>query len=308
MKIIVTGSTGLIGKALVASLIARGDVEVMCLVRGAAHPQRADGAREVLWNPARGELNRTELEGHDAAIHLAGDPIAEGRWTDEKKRRIRESRVQGTVLLAETLAGLASPPRVLLSASAVGYYGERGAAVLDETSAPGADFLSGVCRDWESSTEAAKVAGIRVVSLRFGVVLSGTGGALAKMVTPFKMGVGGKIGSGEQYMSWIAIDDVVGAIQHALAHEELEGAVNVVAPRAVTNGEFTKTLGGVLNRPTLFAVPAFAARLAFGEVADAALLISQRAEPSRLAATNYKFKYPELEGALRHALGESTSP
>ncbi len=303
MKIIVTGSTGLIGKALVASLIARGD-EVTCLVRGAAHPQRADGAREVLWNPARNELDGTELEGHDAAIHLAGDPIAEGRWTEEKKRRIRESRVQGTTLLAETLTRLTTPPRVLLSASAVGYYGERGAAVLGETSAPGTDFLSGVCRDWEASTEAAKVAGIRVALLRFGVVLSGTGGALTKMLTPFKMGVGGKIGSGEQYMSWIALDDAVGAIQHALAHEELEGAVNIVAPHPVTNGEFTKALGGVLGRPTIFAVPAFAARLAFGEMADAALLASQRAEPARLAETNYKFKYPELEGALRHALGE----
>ena len=303
MKIIVTGSTGLIGTALVASLIARGD-EVTCLVRGAANQQRADGAREVAWNPARKELDGTELEGHDAAIHLAGDPIAEGRWTDEKKRRIRESRVQGTTLIAETVARLAAPPRALLSASAVGYYGDRGAAMLDETSAAGADFLSGVCRDWETATEAAKVAGIRVVWLRFGVVLSGTGGALGKMLTPFKMGVGGKIGSGEQYMSWIALDDAVGAIGHALAHEELEGAVNLVAPQAVTNGEFTKTLGGVLGRPTVFAVPAFAARLAFGEMADAALLASQRAEPSRLAATNYKFKYPELEGALRHALGE----
>jgi hypothetical protein len=247
-------------------------------------------------------LDASELEGHDAAVHLAGDPIAEGRWTDEKKRSIRESRVQGTTLLAETLARLASPPRALLSASAVGYYGDRGAAALDETSAPGADFLSGVCRDWESSTGAAKAAGIRVVSLRFGVVLSGKGGALVKMLTPFKMGVGGKIGSGEQYMSWIALDDAVGAIQHALAHEELEGAVNIVAPRAVTNAEFTKTLGGVLNRPTFFVMPAFAARLAFGEMADAALLVSQRAEPTRLAATNYKFKYPDLEGALRHAL------
>ena len=302
MKIIVTGSTGLIGTALVASLIARGD-EVTCLVRGSTNPQRADGAREVLWNPAHKELDGTKLEGHDAAVHLAGDPVAEGRWTDEKKRRIRESRVQGTTLIAEALARLASPPRVLLSASAVGYYGDRGAEVLHETSTAGADFLSGVCRDWETATESAKVAGIRIVLLRFGVVLSGTGGALTKMLTPFKMGVGGKIGSGEQYMSWIALDDAVGAIEHALAHEELEGAVNVVAPQAVTNGEFTKTLGGVLNRPTVFAVPAFAARLAFGEMADAALLASQRAEPSRLAATNYKFKYPELEGALRHELG-----
>jgi uncharacterized protein (TIGR01777 family) len=302
MKIIVTGSSGLIGSALVAALIRRGD-EVTCLVRSAAHARRADGAREVLWNPARGELDAAELEGHDAAIHLAGDPIAEGRWTDEKKRRIRESRVQGTTLLAATLAKLKTPLRTLLSASAVGYYGDRGVETLTETSAPGADFLSVVCREWEASTDAAKAAGIRVVLLRFGVVLSGEGGALAKMLTPFKLGAGGKIGSGTQYMSWIALDDVVGAILHALAHEELAGAVNVVAPGPVTNAEFTKTLGSVLGRPTIFTVPAFAARLAFGEMADAALLASQRAEPARLKATNYEFKFPELEGALRHALG-----
>jgi len=303
MKIIVTGSSGLIGSALVLALIRRGD-EVTCLVRGAAHARRADGAREVLWNPARGELDAADIEAHDAAVHLAGDPIAEGRWTEEKKRRIRESRAQGTQLLAATLAKLKTPPRVLASASAVGYYGDRGEETLTETSAPGADFLSEVCREWEASTGAAKAAGIRVALLRFGVVLSGRGGALTKMLTPFKFGAGGKIGSGDQYMSWIALDDALGAILHALAHEELEGAINVVAPRAVTNAEFTKTLGGVLNRPTLFAVPAFAARLAFGEMADAALLASQRAEPARLAASHYQFKYPELEGALRHAVGE----
>ena len=175
---------------------------------------------------------------------------------------------------------------------------------MTEASEPGADFLAGVCREWEASTGAAKAAGIRVVLLRFGVVLSGEGGALAKMLPPFKLGAGGRIGSGEQYMSWIALDDVIGAILHALAQDELEGAVNVVAPQPVTNGEFTEKLGGVLGRPTFFAVPAFAARLAFGEMADAALLASQRAEPARLKATNYQFKYPELEGALRHALGK----
>jgi uncharacterized protein (TIGR01777 family) len=302
MKIIVTGSSGLIGSALVASLKARGDV-VTCLVRRKTDTARASGTREVLWSPDRGVLDGAELEGHDALVHLAGDPIAEGRWTDEKKQRIRESRVQGTTLVAETVARLASPPRVLVTASAVGYYGDRGEELLTEASAAGADFLSDVCRVWEASADAAKAAGIRVVRLRFGVVLDGAGGALAKMLTPFKLGVGGKIGSGKQYMSWIALDDAVGAILHALAHEELEGAVNVVAPRAVTNAEFTKTLGGVLGRPTIFAMPAFAARLAFGEMADAALLASQRAEPAQLKATGYTFKYPELEGALRHALG-----
>ncbi|HEX8457372.1 MAG TPA: TIGR01777 family oxidoreductase [Pyrinomonadaceae bacterium] len=303
MKIIVTGASGLIGSALVPVLIGRGN-QVTCLVRGAARARRADGAREVLWNPARGELDAADLEGHDAAIHLAGDPIAEGRWTDEKKRRIRESRVEGTTLIAETLAKLKQPPRVLLSASAVGYYGDRADEILTETSAPGIDFLSTVCREWEASTEAARVAGIRVVLLRFGVVLSGRGGALTKMLTPFKLGAGGKLGSGRQYMSWIAIDDAVGAILHALEHEELAGAVNVVAPGTLTNAEFTKALGGALGRPTVFAVPAFAARLAFGEVADAALLASQRAEPARLSSTGYAFKYPDIEGALKHVLGQ----
>lgn len=304
MKIILTGSSGLIGSALVPLIIGRGN-GLTCLVRTAAHARRADGVREVLWNPARGELDATEIEGHDAVIHLAGDPIAEGRWTEEKKRRIRDSRVQGTTLIAETLARLTRPPRVLVSASAVGYYGDRDDEVLTETSAAGTDFLSAVCREWEGSTGAARAAGIRVVLLRFGVVLSGRGGALTKMLTPFKFGAGGRIGSGRQYMSWVALEDAVGAILHALEREELEGAANVVAPRAVTNEEFTKTLGSVLGRPTVFAVPAFAARLAFGEVADAALLASQRAEPARLAATNYAFKYPELEDALRHAVAEA---
>lgn len=302
MKLIVTGSTGLIGTALVASLVARGDA-VTRLVRRKTDAARMDGTREVLWNPAHGELDAANLEGHEAAVHLAGEPVAEGRWTNEKKRRIRESRVRGTTLLAETFARLKAPPRILLSASAVGYYGDRGDEVLNEESESGADFLSGVCREWEAATEAAKTAGIRVVKLRLGVVMSRQGGALAKMATPFKFGMGGKLGSGKQYMSWVALEDVGGAIQHALAHEELDGPLNIVAPRAVTNEEFTKTLGRVLGRPTLFAVPAFAARLAFGEVADAALLASQRVEPARLLATTYQFKYPELESALRHALG-----
>ena len=301
MKIIVTGSTGLVGSALIRSLLADGH-EVTRLVRGEAQGFRAPGTAAVHWNPERGEIDAGALEGHDGAVHLAGEPIAEGRWDEEKKRRILESRVKGTRLLAETLAGLNAKPKVLVSASATGFYGDRGEEVLREESASGEDFLSEVCREWEKATLAASQAGVRVVHLRIGVVLSGEGGALPRMVTPFKLGLGGKLGSGRQYMSWIALEDLVGVIRRALTDESLRGPVNAVAPGAVTNEEFTKALGHALGRPTFMAVPAFAARLAFGEVADAVLLAGARAEPVRLKDAGYEFKYPDIEGALRHAL------
>jgi uncharacterized protein (TIGR01777 family) len=299
MRILVTGSTGLVGSALVLTLKAKGH-QVVRLVR--ATPK--DSASEVFWNPEQGTLKAEDLEGLDAVVHLAGESIAEGRWTDEKKTRIRESRIKGTTLLSETLAKLKRKPEVLVSASAVGFYGSRGDEILDEQSAPASDFLAEVCREWELATQLAAQVGIRVVNLRFGVILSREGGALPKMLFPFRMGVGGKLGSGQQYMSWIALDDAVGAIEQALADNTLRGAVNVVAPKAVTNYEFTKTLGRVLSRPTIFPVPAFAARLVFGEMADATLLSSQRVEPVRLNESGYIFKYPELEGALRHVLNK----
>src|SRR5829696_6116808 len=218
MKVIVTGSTGLVGRALVRSLLADGH-EVTRLVRGDSQGFRAPGTAAVHWDPERGEIDARALEGHDAAVHLAGEPIAEGRWDDEKKRRIRESRVKGAGLLAGALAGLSVKPSVLVSASATGYYGDRGAEILREESASGGDFLSEVCREWEKATLRASQAGVRVVHLRTGVVLAGEGGALQKMLTPFKLGVGGKIGSGAQYYSWIAIDDAVGVILRALADE-----------------------------------------------------------------------------------------
>jgi uncharacterized protein (TIGR01777 family) len=301
MKVIVTGSTGMVGSALVRSLLADGH-EVTRLVRGGAQEFRAPGTAAVHWNPERGEIDAAALEGHDGAVHLAGEPIAEGRWDEEKKRRILESRVKGTRLLAEALAGLGAKPRVLVSASATGFYGDRGDEVLREESASGEDFLSEVCREWEKATLAASHAGVRVVHLRIGVVLSGEGGALARMVTPFKFGLGGKLGSGRQYMSWIALEDLVGVIRRALEDESLRGPVNAVAPGAVTNEEFTKALGRALGRPTFMAVPAFAARLAFGEVADAVLLSGARVEPARLKAAGYEFQYPDIESALRHAL------
>ena len=303
MKVIVTGATGLVGRALIRSLLSDGH-EVTRLVRGEAQTFRAPGTKAVHWEPDKGVINAQELEGHDAAVHLAGEPIASGRWDDEKKRRIRESRVEGTHLLAETLAGLNEKPRALVSASATGFYGDRGEEVLREESASGEGFLSEVCREWEKATLAASQAGIRVVHLRIGFVLSADGGGLPRMLTPFKLGVGGRVGGGQQYVSWITLDDLVRIIRRALEDEHLRGPVNAVAPNAVTNEEFTKALGRVLGRPTFLTMPAFAARLAFGEMADAILLASTRVEPARLQEAGYQFSHPEIEEALRHVLKE----
>lgn len=299
MKILVTGSTGLIGSALVPFLTTGGH-NVVRLVRSKPKP----GAAEVYWDPGAGNIDTAGLEGLDAVVHLAGENIAAGRWTTAQKARIRDSRVRGTRLLCESLVRLAQPPKVLVCASATGYYGDRGEEVLQEESPPGSGFLAEVCRAWEAATEPAVQRATRVVHLRIGVVLSRAGGALAKMLLPFRLGAGGTLGSGKQYWSWIALDDVVGAIHHALMTDALQGPVNVVAPHAVTNREFTKTLGSVLARPTLFPMPGFAVRLAFGEMADDLLLASTRVEPKQLLATGYAFRYPKLEDALRHLLGE----
>jgi uncharacterized protein len=296
MNILVTGASGLIGTALVSSLTSHGH-EVTRLVRG----QPRSGEKAARWDPMAGTIDASALEGADAAVHLAGESIAE-RWTAAKKVRIRDSRVKGTQLLCETLARLSSPPKVLVSASAIGYYGDRGEEILSEESPPGRGFLSEVCRAWEAATEPAQRQGIRVVQLRMGVVLSPAGGALAKILPPFRMGLGGVLGSGRQYMSWIALDDVVGVIQHAIVTDALQGPTNAAAPRAVTNQEFTKTLGKVLGRPTVMPLPAFAARLMFGEMADELLLASARVQPAKLVASGYTFRYPELEAALRHLL------
>ena len=273
MKILISGSHGLVGRALIRSLETEGH-EIFRLVR---YAPRSDA--EVEWSPDRYSIALAMIEGFDAVVNLAGESIAEGRWTEEKKRRIRESRVRGTKLLSDTLASLSNPPRILICASAIGYYGNRGDEILTETSAPGDDFLAEVCVEWEKATALATEKGIRVVNTRFGVILDKNGGALAKMLPPFRMGVGGRVGSGKQWMSWIALDDVVGGIKFALANDSLKGPVNFVAPNPVTNAEFTKTLGKALSRPTLFPIPAFGVRLAFGEMADALLLSSQRVQP-----------------------------
>jgi uncharacterized protein (TIGR01777 family) len=297
MNILVTGASGLIGQTLIPSLTAGGH-GVSRLVR--SKPQ--GGGAEVYWNPAGGDIGRPKLEGFDAVVHLAGEPIT-GRWNATKKTAIRESRVKSTRLLCETLARLSKRPRVLVAASASGYYGDRGDEVLREESGAGSSFLSQVCQEWEAATKPAAESGMRVVNLRFGFVLSTAGGGLAKMLPAFKMGAGGKIGSGKQYMSWIEIDDLVQIILFATTAGTLRGPVNVVAPHPVTNFEFTKTLGRVLGRPAIFPMPAFAVRLAFGEMGKELLLASARIEPARLLSAGYQFRFPELEGALRHLLG-----
>jgi uncharacterized protein (TIGR01777 family) len=297
MNILITGSTGMIGTALIEVLKTL-DHRVTRLTRGSLQSREP----VVQWNPASGTLNAGEIEGFDAVVHLAGESIAARRWTAAQKARIRDSRVKGTTLLSETLAKLAKPPKVLVCASAIGYYGNRGDEVLREDSKIGSGFLAEVCQEWEDAANAARQKGIRVVHLRNGLVLSPKGGALAKLLLPFKMGVGGIVGNGKQYWSWVSLDDTVGAFRHALTNENLHGAVNLVAPRAVTNREFTKTLGKVLSRPTIFPLPAFVARLMLGEMADDLLLSSARIEPARLLAAGYKFKHPELEGALRDLL------
>lgn len=298
MKILITGASGLIGSKLVPFLTSSGN-EVVRLVRS-----RQAGAGTVFWDPARGEIDSRALEGVDAVVHLAGESIASGRWNATRKARIRSSRVDGTRLLADAIAHSERKPKVLVSGSAIGFYGNRGEEALNEESASGNDFLAEVCREWEAKTRAASDAGVRVALLRTGIVLSPEGGALGKMLLPFKLGVGGQIGDGRQYMSWIAIDDILGAIHHALVNEHVRGPLNGVAPNPVTNHTFTKTLGRVLSRPTLLPMPAFAARLALGEMADALLLGSQRVSPGRLLATGYNFRFTELEPALRHVLGK----
>lgn len=302
MKILVSGSYGLIGSALVPALAVRGH-DILRLVRMPT-PSSPD---HITWDPGTGRIEMSALQGIDAVVHLAGESIAAGRWTEAKKARIRESRVLGTRTIAEALARLRQRPSALVCASATGYYGDRGAEILVEDSAPGAGFLAEVVRAWEAAATPAREAGIRVVHLRSGVVLSRAGGALARLLPVFRLGLGGRLGSGRQFMPWIAIDDEVEAVVHALTRDDLRGPVNLSSPHPVTNQEFATTLGQVLRRPTLFAVPAAMLRLALGEVAGE-LLASQRVHPARLLGAGYAFRYLELGDALRHLLEPPRAP
>ena len=303
MKIVVSGSTGLIGSALLPRLVAQGH-DVVPLVRRRVAP----GERALPWDPGAGKLDRTALEatGAEVVVHLAGENVF-GRWTPAKKQHIRESRVLGTELVSEAIAGFSRPPRVLLAASAIGYYGDRGDEELQEHSSAGDDFLAHVARDWEAATAPASKAGIRVDNMRFGVVLTARSGALAKMLPAFRLGLGGPVASGNQYLSWIALEDTINAILHLLTTATLAGPANITAPTPVTSREFAKTLGKVLGRPAVVTVPAFALRMAFGAEGAAMLQGGQRVMPARLIASGFHFRYETLEAALRHLLAAPES-
>jgi len=294
LRILISGASGLIGSALIPALESRGSA-VTRLVRAS---ESRHG--EIPWNPAQ-PLHSELVSGFHAVIHLAGEPVA-ARWTEAKKKRIRDSRVLGTAHLCEALARTAQPPHVLISASAIGYYGNRGDEIVREDSRSGAGFLPEVCREWEAATKPAADAGIRTTQIRIGIVLAAQGGALKKMLPPFRMGLGAQIGNGRQWMSWIHVKDLVGAILHLLDSDSVEGPVNLVAPEPVRNSEFTRTLAKVLSRPAILRMPGFAARLIFGEMADEVLLAGQRVDPAKLAASGYEFRYRDLRSALENIL------
>jgi hypothetical protein len=298
LTVAITGSAGMIGESLTHFLMTGGH-RVLRLVRDS----RSVGEGSVYWNPSAGEIDADALAGADAVVHLAGTSIASGRWTDERKRSIMQSRVKGTELIARTLADLRDGPKVLVSASAVGYYGNGGADAVDERASSGEGFLAEVCRAWEAATRAAEHAGVRVVLLRGGVVLSPSGGAIGEMLLPFKMGVGGRLGSGKQYMSWIDLDDHVALIHHALHTDSLSGPVNATAPHPVTNATFTAALGRAVGRPTVIPVPAFAIKAAFGQLGTEALLWGQRVVPRKAMESGFRFFYEGVEESLRFQLG-----
>lgn len=293
VKILVTGSTGLIGRSVIPALTGLGN-DVVAL------PRRRDSGTG--WNPVTGDVDLASIDGANAVLHLAGAGIADRRWTDARKRLIAESRSGPTTALAKFLATCARPPHTLIVASAIGIYGDRGDAWLDESAVPGDGFLAGVVRDWEAATIPAVEGGIRVVNLRFGIILTAEGGALKRMLLPFRLGLGGPIGNGRQYWSWVGLDDVIGSIRHALETTTLSGPVNVVSPNPVSNRAFTSALGRVLSRPAFLPLPRFAVRLALGEMADELLLNSARVRPAMLASTGYQFRDTDLHGCLHRLL------
>lgn len=294
--VVISGASGMVGSALREALDLRGD-RVLRLGRAAATAKD-----QASWDPAAGRIEADRLEGADSFVHLAGENIASKRWNARRKQELRDSRIEGTRLIAETIARLKQKPRVLVSASAIGYYGNRGDAMLGEDARPGEGFLADLCRDWEAATKPAVEAGVRVVTLRIGVVLSPRGGALKKMLLPFRLGAGGRMGSGGQYWSWISLEDLVGSILHCLDHQELSGPVNAVAPESLTNSDFTAVLAKAVRRPAIFPMPAFAARLVLGEMAQELLLASARVAPLKLQESGYKFHHPTLDVALKSML------
>lgn len=298
MKILISGSSGLVGRALIAALAAAGH-DAVALVR----PDSRGAGGGVAWDPRAGTVDRDALEGFDAVVHLAGENIVSRRWTPEQKARIRDSRVGGTSLLADALARLDRKPRAMVCASAAGYYGDRGSEILPDDAAPGAGFLADATREWEEAARPAADAGIRAVNLRIGVALSARGGMLKRVLPVFKLGLGGRLGSGKQYMSWIELGDLTRAIIWAVERDELAGGVNVSSPNPVTNADFTRALGAALGRPSIFAVPEFALRLTQGEVTDA-IISSVRMTPARLLRSGFEFQCPDIESALKRALGK----
>jgi uncharacterized protein len=299
MRILVSGSTGFVGSSLVPTLEREGNT-ILPLLRpqtGRGSPSQAN-EKIVRWDPVSGHFGFAAAEGSDALVHLAGASIAEGRWNDSRKNLLRTSRIDSTRHLIHALSQLQRPPRVIVAASAIGYYGDRGDELLNETSAPGNDFLATLCQQWESETSRASEWGARVVLLRFGIILAEHGGALPRMALPFKLGAGGRLGSGKQWMSWVTLKEIIAMISFALAHATLRGPANAVTPSPLQNAEFTRILAKALHRPALFPAPAFALRLALGEMADALLLASQRVMPTKLEQCGYRFKQPDLAGAL----------
>jgi uncharacterized protein (TIGR01777 family) len=300
----ITGATGLIGTALAASC-ARDGMRVTALVRDTARAAaRLPAATLAAWDATRGSPPESAFEGIDVVVNLAGESISDGRWTDARKKKLRDSRLVGTRALVDGLRGLKDRPRLLISASATGYYGDRGAEILTETTEAGHGFLAELARDWEGEAMKAAELGMRVVILRSGVVLSRSGGALRKMLTPFRLGLGGKVGSGAQWMPWIHLDDEIGLLRYAMAHDDVRGALNAVAPEPVTNAEFVRAVGEALGRPTVLTAPAFALRLALGAMTDELLLASQRVMPVRTLGTGYVFRHPLLRPALFELLGK----
>ena len=295
-RTLISGSTGLIGRSLVRRLESSGH-EVVRLVR----PDTRSDAAGVSWDPARGVLDPSAVEGFDAVVHLAGENIADRRWSEEQKRRIRDSRVGGTTLLSTTLANLNHPPAVFACASAGGYYGNRGDELLSDTAEPGTDFIASATKEWEEACDPAAQAGIRVVNMRIGVVLTASGGMLKRVLTIFKMGLGGRLGSGSQFFSWITLEDVIESAVWAMEKEELSGGINITSPNPLTNAEFTRALGRAVGRPAVFSVPRFALRIMQGDLSDV-VLSSLRMDPQRMLQSGFEFSQPEIDGALQWAV------